>query len=119
VTPNSVVPVPPTRPTLQWYRKEADMMYRIYQREMPDGVEACVAEVSPDTESQIQSFQLPAELNGVGGIWHELRVEVLDGDYTESTRESWHALIRDLPEGPSDIAIEAEGGGTFKVTLTA
>ena len=117
--PNSLVPSPEIRPTIRWSYKDGDVGYRVYHREMPSGAETMIGEVTPDEAEQPQEFAVMEPLNGVDGVWHEFRVEALNSDYVESTRAVWHALVRDQPEGPSEIEIEEELAGTFKLTLTA
>ncbi len=116
--PNSLVPSPEIRPTVRWYWRSGDVVYRIYQAEV-GGAETCIGEVTPDETTQIQEWTLTGDLDGVDGVWHKFRVEVLDSNNMESTRLSWVSLIRDQPDGPSNIAIAKELAGTFKVTLTA
>ena len=115
--PNSLVPSPEIRPTVRWYYRNGDYLYRVYHSEN-GSAESCIWEGPPNPEEQVQELVVPDELNGVDGIWHQFRVEVLSSDLVESTRTLWHTLVRDQPEGPSNIEIEKELAGTFRITLT-
>ena len=106
------------KPTIKWSDEPEAWVFRVYHKELPSGASEILSEVVPDRSQQLQQHELASELNGVGGVWHELRVEAVTEDWGVSSRAAWRALMRDHRKGPALIGVTAQGGGLFTITVT-
>jgi len=115
---SSEVIFPDLRPNLQWKSVDDSIFYNIYHKEGSGGTEAKLQTVPPNTDTDIQEFQVQQALNGVGGVWHFFRVESVDEEFAESISQTFAVFVRDQPIKPSDIVVTG-AAGVFTVTLTA
>lgn len=114
-----VFEMPTTRPVIQWNPLATAERYRLYHRE-GNGIERCVLDRrASDFRGLPIAIELPIELNGVGGVWHFLRVEAVDEFGNESTRLAWRCFAMEPPKLPSAVQIaDGTSPGLFTITIS-
>ncbi|MBT4816247.1 MAG: hypothetical protein HON70_11140 [Lentisphaerae bacterium] len=108
-----------TTPEIQWNPLPGAQRYRLYHREGSGAERRVFDRPATDYRGTPIRIDAPVELNGVGGVWHFLRVEAVDDYGNESTRRAWRFFAQEPPRLPSRIEI-ADGAspGLFTITVT-
>lgn len=110
---------PTTTPALQWNPLPGAQRYRLYHREGNGSERRVFDHAASDFRGLPISIDAPVELDGVGGVWHFLRVEAVDEYGHESTRRAWRFFAQEPPRFPSQIQIaDGSSPGLFTITVT-
>ena len=108
-----------TTPVIQWNPLPGAQRYRLYHWEGSGTERRVFDRPSTDYRGTPISIDAPLEMNGLGGVWHFLRVEAVDEYGNESTRRAWRFFAQELPRLPSRIEIAAGASpGLFTITVT-
>lgn len=109
-----------TRPTIQWNPVPAAARYRLYHREGADGEELQIFDRPAHQFTGVPiRIDAPIAFNGIGGVWHFLRVESVDEYGNESTRASWRYFSAAPPAPPAAVTIQdGSAPGLFSITIT-
>ncbi|NLF18793.1 MAG: hypothetical protein GX595_16295 [Lentisphaerae bacterium] len=109
---------PTTRPILQWNPLAEAARYRLYHREGGGSERRVFDRAASDFRGLSIAIELPIELNGLGGVWHFLRVEAVDEYGNESTRLAWRCFAMEPPGLPNRIDIaDGTSPGLFEITV--
>lgn len=113
-----VFETPNIRPLIQWNPLAEAQRYRLYHHEGNGGERRILDRAASDFRGLPIAIELPVELNGLGGIWHFLRVEAVDEYGNESTRLAWRCFAMEPPRLPSRIDIaDGTSPGLFSITV--
>jgi hypothetical protein len=113
-----VFETPTTTPAIQWNPLPGAQRYRLYHREGNGSERRVFDRPATDFRDVPIRIDAPFELNGVGGVWHFLRVEAVDGYGNESTRCAWRCFAFEPPRLPSQIQIaDGTSPGLFTITI--
>jgi hypothetical protein len=113
-----VFETPTTTPALQWNPLPGAQRYRLYHREGNGSERRVFDRAASDFRGLPISIDAPVELNGVGGVWHFLRVAAVDEYGNESTRRAWRCFAVEPPGLPSRIEIaDGTSPGLFEITV--
>ncbi len=110
---------PTTTPQIQWNPLAGAQRYRLYHREANGSERRVFDRPASDFRDVPIRIDGPFELNGIGGVWHFLRVEAMDEYGNESTRRAWRFFAQEPPRLPSQIEIaDGTSPGLFTITVT-
>lgn len=117
VVPSAIEVQPNTRPLIGWNASADAERYRIYHS-VRGGSESLIYDRAATDGIEHYEVLCPVALDGLGGVWHSIRVEAVDEYGNESTRACWTYFATDLPGAPANILVtagSAPGTYTFEV----
>jgi len=115
VQPTIVAPI--TRPVLTWLAVDDAVTYRIYHS--VDGApDALVFTKDHDGDLDRYYVRFPFGMDGVGGVWHSIRVESVDEFGNTSARENWQYFVMDLPVEPDTVTVvDGSAPGLYDISI--
>lgn len=108
---------PNTRPLIIWRDVADAVRFRIYHRDVGIVTESLIYDKPRRAGQAKHRIICPVQLSGLGGRWHLFRVEAVDENGNESTRESWAYFVTHPADLPDVTVEQGSGAGLYDVTV--